>query len=386
MPVLHIFNPSHDEALAAGISSYTPSKAAQRQAALLGALPAAWAEVGDVVVLPRGLEPTPAQRRVGAIAWSELAGHLPVAAGIGSTATEASTAKSGISGVTPWGWDAAIAEELRRAGVPPQFLPAKEQLADIRALSSRRTAVGILDELRHAQPDETAGESAWCESEAEVLAAVRSFGGSAFAKAPWSCSGRGVFQISGAELAAPSKGAARVQSILRRQGGIAVERVLRRQQDFAVELDATPAGVRFAGLSVFATNAAGAYLGNLVGADDDLLRFLPAALHAPLRRAISLLEERLTQRLAGRYIGPLGVDMLVARSSADGALRLCPCVEINLRRTMGHAALALRRFLPGKSPAGMPAESPAVCRFDAARFAATGSFADALVPVELPNF
>jgi hypothetical protein len=36
------------------------------------------------------------------------------------------------------------------------------------------------------------------------------------------------------------------------------------------------------------------------------------------------------------YEGPFGIDMMIC----DGSL-LHPCVEINLRRTMGHVALAL---------------------------------------------
>ena len=41
--------------------------------------------------------------------------------------------------------------------------------------------------------------------------------------------------------------------------------------------------------------------------------------------------------LAGKYIGPLGVDMMIVAPH----FTLHPCVEINLRRTMGHVALAL---------------------------------------------
>ena len=46
-----------------------------------------------------------------------------------------------------------------------------------------------------------------------------------------------------------------------------------------------------------------------------------------------------------RYVGPLGVDVLGAR---EGWL---PYVEINLRRTMGHVALAAgRTFSPDEAP------------------------------------
>ena len=47
------------------------------------------------------------------------------------------------------------------------------------------------------------------------------------------------------------------------------------------------------------------------------------------------------------YRGPFGVDMMVVKENSqlsnhqDCQLKLHPCVEINLRRTMGHVALAL---------------------------------------------
>ena len=43
----------------------------------------------------------------------------------------------------------------------------------------------------------------------------------------------------------------------------------------------------------------------------------------------------------GDYRGPFGIDMMVVRSEECESVWLHPCVEINLRRTMGHVALAL---------------------------------------------
>ena len=52
-----------------------------------------------------------------------------------------------------------------------------------------------------------------------------------------------------------------------------------------------------------------------------------------------------TELLADQYQGPFGVDMMVVApptgSSSDTRFLLHPCVELNLRRTMGHVALAL---------------------------------------------
>jgi hypothetical protein len=47
----------------------------------------------------------------------------------------------------------------------------------------------------------------------------------------------------------------------------------------------------------------------------------------------------LQKLLDGNYNGPLGVDLMIIKK--EEALRLHPCVEINLRNTMGHIALLI---------------------------------------------
>ena len=47
--------------------------------------------------------------------------------------------------------------------------------------------------------------------------------------------------------------------------------------------------------------------------------------------------------LKGSYTGPFGVDMMVVAREDQQGFWLHPCVEINLRRTMGHVALSLTR-------------------------------------------
>ena len=56
-----------------------------------------------------------------------------------------------------------------------------------------------------------------------------------------------------------------------------------------------------------------------------------------------------TKIIAGKYSGPFGVDMMIiSNPSGDSSQKqfyVNPCVEINLRRTMGHAALALTKLV-----------------------------------------
>jgi hypothetical protein len=47
------------------------------------------------------------------------------------------------------------------------------------------------------------------------------------------------------------------------------------------------------------------------------------------------------------YKGPFGVDMMVVAREECNGFMLHPCVEINLRRTMGHVALHLSNLVSG---------------------------------------
>ena len=54
-------------------------------------------------------------------------------------------------------------------------------------------------------------------------------------------------------------------------------------------------------------------------------------------RDIAILAQ---DKISPLYTGPFGIDMMVVRNNHDEHV-LHPCVELNLRRTMGHVALSL---------------------------------------------
>jgi len=111
-------------------------------------------------------------------------------------------------------------------------------------------------------------------------------------------------------------------------------------KDFGMEFKCSSEGkVNYLGLSLFHT-ANGAYTGNLLATEKVKQDILSHYISIDLLHSVI---EKICQLSAvifkGRYVGPFGVDMMVVRGT-DGCL-LHPCVEINLRRTMGHVALSL---------------------------------------------
>ena len=361
---LHYFNPWHDEALAAGSPHYQPPRVTLRLEATWACLPMWWARPGDMVCIDSGterlLEKTSrltelTSRLIG------LTGRRPVWTGKtnggGNGLVEGATlpfvspdvaffrAGAGIplpaaGTVSPWGWDALAATRLAAWGAAPTLLPQAEWLADVRTRSSRHTAVKLLAALRADEPA-FVGSSVWCTSVADVRHAVEAYPHTML-KAPWSGSGRGLRQGHG-HLAPPLSGW--VDRILARQGAVVVEPFLTRLCDFAAEFERRAEGeLEFVGLSLFTTDGTGRYTGNLVAPDESLLRRIGRHVDTSLvLRAIRACQRRLPA-LLGCYTGPLGIDMMAVRLD-DGTAALHPCVEVNVRRTMGRVAVDLRRWL-----------------------------------------
>lgn len=325
--VVHVYNPSHDEALAIDKAQYCPSSAARRTGEMFWDVAKHWAAPADVIL---HLPPDGSLRGVAAPDWT--------------------TAER----IEPWGWDRHIVGVLRRLGAPDRLLPTEEQLDAIRRLSSRQTAVRVLEQvndfLLHAAggaeaaaakgslPNVLRAESRWCTTEAAALAAVAAFGHRAMLKQPWSCSGRGVWRSD-----SPSS-ANRLRKTLREQGAVEVEPLYDRVADFAMEFFAASDGsVGYEGLSLFATHAGGGYAGNVVASQAELAARLdalvaPASASAagtplPLDALSALLCRALAIVLAGAYTGPLGVDMMLTPAGIH------PCIEVNLRNTMGRVAI-----------------------------------------------
>ena len=228
-----------------------------------------------------------------------------------------------------WGWDKAVVAELVKRGVERTLMPSDEQLHAIRQLSNRSLAVEMLAYLRSIKG--TTGHSAVCHTYDEV-AAFSSQYGNTIVKAPWSSSGRGVKELS-------ERNKAFILNTISKQGSVIAEQKCQRVRDFALEYSVDEQGkVVYQGLSLFSTSS-GAYTGNLLLPEDEKLAILAAQLDIQLLRQVSQrIRQFLSPRLKGVYSGPFGVDMMVC---GEPARALNPCIEINLRRTMGHVALAL---------------------------------------------
>ena len=341
---LHIFNPEHDIALASGLSNFTAPHAGRQLRHDLGFLPAIWAQEDDIIVVD---EPEYAAK-----CWKRLAPKLVCLGETGSPYLGKrlfvgwkELASLDDVKIEPWGWNTALRALLLRSGLAETQLPSLPMLDTIRELSHRRVAAALLPQLRMQG---TIGESIECHTEAETENAIRRYG-SVVMKAPWSSSGRGLRFCDASRLNDNGKMTNEMgwlRNLLATQGSVMVEPYYNKVKDFGMEFDSDGKGtVRYLGLSLFKTQN-GAYTGNVLAtetAKEELMsRYLSPTLLQTVREEIC---QRLGQLFNGKYRGPFGVDMMICASSGldnrDGKFLLHPCVEINLRRTMGHVALAL---------------------------------------------
>lgn len=372
MRTLHLYNPSHDEALAARSPYYYPSEAARQTARTHCALPLRWARPGDVLLVPdegctRGAAEAAAQRGVTLVTERRGGTVRPLSATLWKT----------IDRIAPWGWDLLVRHSLHRLGAPERLLPSDAALEALRRLSARTTTAELLPMIRQTLSERmdspTVGHSVIIRSIEEAERLTADWGG-AVAKSLWSCSGRGVFLV-GATLTGKER--ARLARLLRDHGAVELEPVYEKLLDFALEFegckqpgndlavpeadttDAT-AGMTnhsngsagpafpFLGLSVFTTHAFSGYVANRPCSQAEAaaaVRQVLPALPPPevLADAVSAV---VFPFISPAYHGPWGIDMMVVRTP-EGP-RLHPCVEINLRRTMGHAAVWEGKKLRGE--------------------------------------
>ncbi|MDE5868743.1 MAG: hypothetical protein K2H18_00800 [Muribaculaceae bacterium] len=135
-----------------------------------------------------------------------------------------------------------------------------------------------------------------------------------------------------------------MKGIIRSQGSLIAENLYERKIDFASEWKVDEdKNVLFLGLSLFHSSNRGKYQGNLLESQSDIENLLrknskwnSSYLH--------IQQDFIKKYISPIYSGPVGFDMLADK---DGEIN--PCVEINIRRTMGHVAIEVEKMLREES-------------------------------------
>lgn len=322
---LYYFNPGHEGAILSSSPYYTPPANMVNLQNDLAYLPAWYARPIDFVLLQAEL---PLKFK------KYLSKNLrPIAQGF----TENNLNRS--------------LEEVHLWGISPQSINYFERLGDkyhlefklpkwkeeLRQLSSRETAKECLTDLCNAISDISENIiPSFYTTLNEIKSLVQENQYQFLAKAPYSSSGRGLLWLPIGELTQTERQI--LQGILNKQKIVSIEKVLNKKVDFAMEFILEDNNIRFEGYSLFETNNKGAYLGNYIGSQRNLVEKLNSFIDYTLLEEVKRQLSKIIQEKFGKfYSGCIGVDMMIYQENEE--YKLHPCVEINVRDNMGLLAL-----------------------------------------------
>lgn len=322
---LYIFNPDTDYALAVGSRFYTPTKGVIEMRKSRALLPVCFAAKDDAILLLDNFT----EEELANLSYYQEALEKKVKI---LTLEQLEEYSDDITKIVPWGWNQALRYTLSKAGINERALLSEEKIDKIRELSHRRTCLPFRNRLKQLLPGINIKPSAELCSLKELEEFLDRYN-DIYIKFPWSSSGRGVMKSRGMRRELLFEWAA---GSIRRQGSVIAEEAYDRNADFASEWICKSGKANFLGLSYFYTAEDGRYELNSTGSQEEISNEIITA--APLfnMEIISAQKKILEEMITPFYDGPVGIDML---SEKNGNIN--PCVEINMRLTMGHRAIAL---------------------------------------------
>lgn len=331
---VHYFNPGHETAVLLGLENYTPPANVNRMIRELAYLPAWYADKNDLVYmkdnafpqflssLPKELKPFPK-----AISQKELRLKKTVLPEMEAA---------------PWGLSPHslhMFQELKRNYQMNMFVP--EWKKEYFNLTGRQTAAECLDLIRLKLPDLPLPVTPkFCRRIREVEKYQILQNAPFVVKTPYSSSGRGLLWLPERRLTAKER--IWIDGAFKKQGTVSIECGLNKIQDFAMEFYSDGDGnITFEGISVFGTEQQGSYSGNILGNQVYLRNLITKWVKEEVYYQIKNTVTEVLQSVYGSvYKGYLGVDMFVYKTKRD-AYEIHPCVEINMRYTMGMVAIRL---------------------------------------------
>lgn len=325
----HIFNPEHDSALALESGIYTPKPQIQQFAKDLSTLPLWYSDEEDRVIVSQ----------LDDQAWINSVNNIIPNLKDRIASTDDYKHFNAEKRLMPWGIDNTVCKLTNTTQIDGEDVA--EVVNRTKIFSSREQTQDALTRLKENGLFD-GFVSRKVDSIEELRKTNQEFG-RIVVKAPWSSSGRGVLFIDNLD----DKEARRIEKIIESQGFVMAESFFEKEIDFALEFENTDGKWHFAGYSLFSTDEHGAYKQNVLASDE----FLKAEIckHADAEKLDKIVEfycgyfQERDKELRGNKI--IGVDMMAGNG------RIHPCVEINVRHTMGIVARRLydKYIEPGKT-------------------------------------
>lgn len=325
----HIFNPEHDSALALESGIYTPKPQIQQFGKDLSTLPLWYSDSEDKVILPE----------ISDEKWLNSVGNIIPNIQDKITSLDDYKHFKEAKRLTPWGIDNTICRLTNTTNIDGEEI--SETIRRTKIFSSREQTQDALSRLKDAGL-----YSGFVSQKVESIEELRKINnqfGKIAVKAPWSSSGRGVLFIDTLDV----KLEKRIEKIIEAQGFVMVESFFEKEIDFAIEFEEIDDKWQFAGYSIFSTDGHGAYKQNILASDEylknEICKYADAnEVDKIINFYCGYFQDR-KEDIKGNKI--IGVDMMA------GYGHIHPCVEINVRHTMGIVARKIydKYVEPGKT-------------------------------------
>ncbi len=343
---IYFFNPTCDYAIANGSPNWQPNQLLQKMEEDLDLLPAFLAASDDGILLYN----YPSDSFLDDFRKTEFKFPRFI-----QRNKQNQISQNQIRNIKPWGWSPAAHKqtEYLKNLCSDEFSisPVFNWNPEIKHFYSRSFSASVLEEVLKNINTENIIPINYlpkiCKSETDVENALASWG-KIMLKAPWSSSGRGLQPITKTPI--HEKVWEKINGIIRDQGFVLAEPLLNKVHDLAFLFELKEGIIRFTGTSHFFTDKNGKYEGNyLNGASKpDFERVVSFINKMQVKILPELIRVLQNSKLPAVYEGPFGIDMLIYRNDND-ELFINPCLEINLRFTMGFVALKIERMLAEKS-------------------------------------
>lgn len=317
MAKIFVFNPDHEIALASNNCKYNPKRNILRIIDDLSILPVWFCSGCSIEHSSTNSE------------WSQTASSMGLQYDVCDKIDYPA-----LTDIDAWGWNKSLVTSLTERGVNRELLPDDTRLTTIRRLTERRTAVDAMEWLLSSLCEfELPTPPVIITKQAEIDDFTNKYSEVVF-KSPLSESGRGVRFASAQTINDNLRGWLR--RTIEHQGYVIAEERYSVLQNFAMEFHTTHDSTTFDGYSLFETDGM-AYTGNTLMPDNEIEAHISSMIGVELLNAVkNQLIIFIQKNIAPHYNGHLGVDMFVFGQNSKTLLH--PCVEINLRPTMGLVA------------------------------------------------
>lgn len=344
-PNIYYFNPTCDYAIANQNSNWQSNKILQKMEADLSALPLFFGDKNDFILV----EKLPSPEFIDSLRKLDI--DIPNFILRKEAMNNPDFIQLRKNILKPWGWSPAAHKFLsplkNSCSVEFQQSLVYNWKPEHREITSRKFALGILKQLQSTLKTDFILSSEQtpiiCTTQNDFETAIKQWG-KVMTKAPWSSSGRGLQPIT--KTPVHPKVWEKLMGIVKEQGFAVSEPLLNKALDLALLFEIKKGKVEYLGTSYFYTNNKGQYEGNYLnglpsGIDKRIVDFAKYTIEEIRQPIIYALEN---SKMATFYEGVFGVDTLIYYDE-NNKLKINPCLEINVRHTMGLLSLRLEKLI-----------------------------------------